>query len=112
MGCDRASAPGRVRCTVELRLRTAGARLAWADVELVSLPGFAVPLRSRLGPDDVVSREADAERWAFAVLARERGKGLLRARLRYVVCQQDDRTCLPYVEPLTAELTVGDTPPP
>jgi len=108
MDCDRTAAPGRVRCTVEIRLREPGARLAWADVELLALPPFAVPLRGRLGPEDVVSKDSEAQRWAFAVLAKERGKGVLRARLRFVVCDQGDRRCVPYVEPLQAELTVGD----
>ena len=108
MDCDRTATPGRVRCTVEIRLREPGTRIAWADVELVALPPFAVPLRGRLGPEDVVSKDPEAQRWAIAVLANERGRGAVRARLRFVVCDQRDRRCLPFVEPLQAELTVGD----
>ena len=43
MQCDRSNEPGRVRCTVEVRV-DAQHTLAWADVEILSLPDFASAL--------------------------------------------------------------------
>jgi hypothetical protein len=86
MQCDRASEPGRVRCTVEVRVE-AGATLAWADVALVSLPDFALALKGRIGPHDALSHDPTTTKWALGLVARRPGQGEVRARVRGVVCE-------------------------
>jgi hypothetical protein len=86
MQCDRASEPGRVRCTIEARIE-GGRTLAWADVELLSLPDFASPLKGRIGPQDALSRDATSTKWALALVARRAGQGEARARVRVVACE-------------------------
>jgi hypothetical protein len=86
MQCDRASEPGRVRCTVEVRVE-AGATLAWADVALVSLPDFASALKGRIGPQDALSHDPASTKWALGLVARRAGQGEVRARVRGVVCE-------------------------
>ncbi|MDB4933897.1 MAG: hypothetical protein JWP87_869, partial [Labilithrix sp.] len=85
MQCDRASEPGRVRCTVELRI-DGGRTIAWADVAIVSLPDFASALKGRIGPQDALARDATSTKWAFALVARRAGQGEARARVRAFVC--------------------------
>ena len=86
MQCDRASEPGRVRCTVEARIE-GGRTLAWADVELLSLPDFASPLKGRIGPQDALARDATSTKWALALVAKRAGQGEARARVRVVACE-------------------------
>jgi len=105
MQCDRASEPGRVRCTVEARVG-GGATLAWADVAIVGLPDFATALKGRLAKDDATSRDAASTRWAFGVVARKAGQGDARARVRLVACTGDGR-CTPHVVDVHALLVVG-----
>src|SRR5438132_1403934 len=80
-----ASEPGRVRCTVEAHTEE-GRTMAWADVELVSLPEFATALKGRIGRDDSTARDATSAKWAFGLVAKKTGQGELRARVRVVVC--------------------------
>lgn len=103
MQCDRASEPGRVRCTVEARLE-GGRTLAWADVELLSLPDFASALKGRIGPQDALSRDATGTKWALGLVARRAGQGEARARVRIVACEAA-RTG-------PAEADAGPPPPP
>ena len=86
MQCDRASEPGRVRCTVEARIE-GGRTLAWADVEILSLPDFASALKGRIGPEDALSRDATGTKWALGLVARRSGQGEARARVRIVACE-------------------------
>ena len=103
MQCDRASEPGRVRCTVEARIE-GGRTLAWADVELLSLPEFASALKGRIGPQDALSRDATSTKWALGLVARRSGQGEARARVRVVACEAA-RTG-------PAEADAGALPPP
>jgi hypothetical protein len=86
MQCDKASEPGRVRCSVEVRTKN-GRSLAWADVAILELPNFAAALKGRIGADGVVSHDATTEKWAFGIVARSTGRGDARARVRMVVCE-------------------------
>jgi len=92
MTCDRVRAPGRVRCEVEARVGP-GESITWGDVVLVRMPPFAGALRGRIGPHDATVREAGAWRWAFALVARDKGEGDVEGRVRLVVCQ--GKTCAP-----------------
>ena len=103
MQCDRASEPGRVRCTVEARIE-GGRTLAWADVEILSLPDFASALKGRIGPGDALSRDATGTKWGLGLVARRSGQGEARARVRVVACEA------PRIGP--AEADAGTAPPP
>lgn len=103
MQCDRATEPGRVRCTVEARLE-GGRTLAWADVEILSLPDFASALKGRIGPGDALSRDKVSTKWALGLVARRAGQGEVRARVRLVACEA------PRVEPVDADASSA-TPP-
>jgi hypothetical protein len=104
MQCDRASEPGRVRCTVELRLD--GPRtLSWADVELLALPDFASALKGRIGPQDALARDASGATWALGLVARRAGQGEARARVRLVACE--GRRCAPITVEIRAQVAVG-----
>lgn len=106
MQCDRASEPGRVRCTVEVRLEPGGARtLAWADVEILALPDFASALKGRIGPQDALSRDASSTKWALGLVARRAGQGDVRARVRLVACE--GKRCAPVTVEVKAAITVG-----
>ena len=85
MQCDRASEPGRVRCSVEARIE-GGRTLAWADVVILVLPEFASALKGRIGQEDAVARDATSAKWALGLVARRAGQGEVRARVRVVAC--------------------------
>ena len=116
MQCDRASEPGRVRCTVEARIE-GGRTLAWADVEILSLPDFASALKGRIGPQDALSRDATSTKWALALVARRGGQGEARARVRVVACDAappapsggpaPSPRCSPVVVEVKAMVSVG-----
>jgi hypothetical protein len=103
--CERTEAPGRVRCEVEARVMP-GESITWGDVEIVDTPPMASPLRGRIGPHDATVREPEAWRWAFALVAREKGSGDVQARVRLVVCRAG--TCGPRVVGVSGRVTVGD----
>lgn len=102
--CPSADAPGRVKCTAELRAD--GARIAWADVVVASAPAFVTPLRGRMPPSDATETRAEVWRFAFAIVAKERGRGELVLRVRAVVCEKD--TCRPEEREVRAVVSVGD----
>lgn len=111
MQCDRASEPGRVRCTVEVRVE-GGRTIAWADVAILALPDFASPLKGRIGPEDALVREPASTKWAFGLVARRAGQGEAKARVRVVVCQapRGDSTpprCAPSTVDVKTQVTVG-----
>jgi hypothetical protein len=85
MQCDRASEPGRVRCSVEARIE-GGRTIAWADVEILSLPDFASALKGRIAPQDAVARDATSAKWGLGLVAKHAGQGEARARVRIVAC--------------------------
>jgi hypothetical protein len=104
MLCDRAPEPGRVRCTVDVRVE-GGLTLAWADVVIVALPDVASALKGRIGPEDSLARDATSARWALALVARRAGQGEVRARVRLVACQA--RRCTPSTADVAAQVSVG-----
>jgi hypothetical protein len=107
MQCDRASEPGRVRCNVEVRIE-GGRTLAWADVELLSLPDFASALKGRIGPQDALSRDATSTKWALGLVARRAGQGEAHARVRVVLCAAGSTSrCAPATIDVRAQVTVG-----
>lgn len=102
--CDRADGPGRVRCEAEARVEQ-GDTIAWGDVVIVTAPAFSLVLRGRIGPHDATVHEPDVWRWAFALVARDRGSGDVQARVRIVVCRE--KACVPEEIPVTGKLVVG-----
>lgn len=117
MQCDRASEPGRVRCSVETRIE-GGRTLAWADVEILSLPDFASALKGRIGPQDAVARDAVSAKWGLGLVARRAGQGEVRARVRVVACDAPPPAsaggttppparCVPVTVEVKAQVTVS-----
>ena len=104
MQCDRASEPGRVRCTVEVRIE-GGRTLSWADVEILALPDFASALKGRIGPQDALARDGVSTKWALGLVARRAGQGEVRARVRLVACE--GKRCAPVIVEIKARITVG-----
>ncbi len=110
MQCERASEPGRVRCSVEVR--TAAPRsIAWADVAILQLPDFASALKGRIGPADATARDPSGVKWAFGLVARRAGQGEARARVRVVLCEPGasggEPSCAPRSIEVRATLVVG-----
>jgi hypothetical protein len=103
--CDRATEPGRVRCSVEAKVG-AGEAIRWGDVEILETPDFAQPLKGRVGPKEASTREDAAWRWGFALLARRAGTGALKARVRVVVCVEKSG-CTPHTVEAQTTLRVG-----
>jgi hypothetical protein len=101
--CDQPAAPGRLRCDVEARGHKGALR--WADVEIVNVAGFIAPLRGRAGPREAATREEDLWRWSLGLVARDRGDGDVKVRVRAVVCEGED--CAPEVASAVAHVTVG-----
>lgn len=107
MLCDRASEPGRVRCSIEVRA-DAGRTISWADAVIVSLPDFATALKGRIGKDDATAREPAQVRWAFGLVARRAGQGEARARVRLVLCDAAQASrCEPVTLEVRAQVSVG-----
>lgn len=107
MQCDRATEPGRVRCTVEAR-STSARVISWADVEILSLPDFASALKGRIGRDDAISRDPQSTRWALGLVARRAGQGEVKARVRVVACETAHPTrCAPLTLDVRAQISVG-----
>lgn len=102
--CEHPLVPGRVRCELEAHPR-AGESIAWGDAVIASVPGFATALRGRIGPSDAVERTPEQWRWAFALVAREQGRGDLTARVRLVVCRGS--SCAARELPVTGHVSVG-----
>ena len=108
MTCERASEPGRVRCSVEARARE-GRALAWGDVAIVELPDFASALKGRIGAEGEVAADAMSRKWAFGIVAKTAGQGTARARVRMVLCDADGggRRCAPATLDVQATIHVG-----
>ncbi len=105
MGCDGAAQSGRVVCWVEGEAAE-GRSIVWGDVVVESVPEFALALKSRLGPSDVATRTPSRLRWVFGLVAKRTGRGVVRARVRLVVCGEA-RRCVPIEVPVEATLSVG-----
>jgi hypothetical protein len=103
--CDRADGPGRVRCEVEARV-PAGQSISWGDVVLLKTPAFALVLRGRIGPHDATLQDPEVWRWAFALAARQKGTGVIDARIRIVVCE--GKACTSVEVPVSGKIAVGE----
>jgi hypothetical protein len=101
--CDHPAAAGRLRCDVELRAREAA--LLWADVQVVEVAEFIVPLRGRAGPRDATMHENDLWRWGLGLVARDRGEGDVAVRVRAVVCRGE--ACVPEETTARGHVIVG-----
>lgn len=106
MQCERASEPGRVRCSIEVR-SAAPRTIAWADVAILQLPDFASALKGRIGPDDAMARDASSVKWAFGLVAKRAGQGEARVRVRVVTCEGEGVKCAPQSTEVRAMLNVG-----
>lgn len=104
MTCERVDGPGRVRCDVEARVAP-GESIQWGDVVITRTPAFASALRGRIGPQDATARDAEAWRWALALVARERGSGDVEGRVRLVVCRA--AACATREVPMVGRVVVG-----
>jgi hypothetical protein len=101
--CEAPPAPGRFRCDVEVRV--SGASISWADVVVVKVDDFILPLRGRLGPREASTHEADIFRWSLGFVAKGRGAGDVTLRVRAVVCH--DATCGPVGTEVAGHVVVG-----
>jgi hypothetical protein len=106
LACRREVSPGRVQC--ELEVTTASGRLAWADAVVVSVPEFAKPLRSRVGPEQALRRSERTTTLPLALAATRSGRGELRVEARAVVCAtRSNADCTPFTRVAAAEVEVG-----
>jgi hypothetical protein len=105
MSCERVDGPGRVRCEVEARA-PAETSITWGDVVLLEAPPFVTVLRGRIGPRDAVVHEPDVWRWALALVAKEKGSGEVKARVRVVVCHAG--ACTPSEAGVVGTVVAGD----
>lgn len=103
MQCDRSGEPGRVRCTVEAKVKEGTIR--WGDVVIRSSPGFALPLKGRIGPNEASIKEPTTWRWALALVAKTTGRGELVADVRLLVCTEAG--CAAKTAEARAKVTVG-----
>ena len=85
----------------------AGARIAWADVVISSTPAFIVPLRGRIAPSEATETHDDVWKFAFAIVAKQRGHGDLVLRVRATVCQ-GDAACHPEEKEVRTVVSVGE----
>lgn len=102
--CERAVGPGRVRCEAEITVPS-GAEVRWADVQIVETPSFVSALKGRIGPADAMIRDRSKWRFSFGLVARGRGTGEVKLRMRAVVCRED--TCGPELVPVTVAIVSG-----
>ena len=103
--CPPSDAAGRVKCTAELHVE-GGARIAWADVVISSAPAFVVALRGRMPPSDATETRDDLWKFAFAIVAKQRGHGELVLRVRAVICSGD--ACHPEEREVRTVVSVGE----
>jgi hypothetical protein len=80
--------------------------ISWGDVVLLDAPPFVTVLRGRIGPRDAVVHEPDVWRWALALVAKEKGSGDVRARVRLVGCRAGK--CEPREEGVIGKVVVGE----
>ena len=104
VACVPVAEPGRVRCDVDAKL--AEGTIRWADVEILSVPDLAAPLKGRIGPHEATLKEPNAWRFALALVAKRAGSGPVVLRVRAVACDAND-TCTPFVVEARGEVKVG-----
>jgi hypothetical protein len=104
--CPRRPTAGRVICEVELEVETGV--LAWADALVLEAPGFAPPLRSRVGSSAAVMKSEQRQRLQLALAATQPGTGTLRIRARAVHCTGASTSdCQPVQREASALVRVG-----
>jgi|GEM_PF-2837233 len=103
LACERAPAPGRVRCEVEIR--ASSGTLAWGDVIVTSAAPSLTPLRARIGAPEATMSTASLWRFTLAVAAKQRGTARLEAKVRLVHCQGD--RCEPRTFPIQADVVIA-----
>jgi len=105
--CPHETAPGRVRC--ELELEATRGRLEWGDALVVAAPPHAPPLRSRIGPRMATDRTERRVRLPVSLLATRTGVGRLVVLGRAVVCPGGDDSCVAAMRQAEASVEVGPT---
>ena len=104
--CQRRSTPGRVLCEAELEVNSGVLR--WGDVLVLDAPGFARPLRARVGPSALFMQSERRQRLQLALAATHDGSGHLQVRARGVVCPDaSGQNCRPVSHELSAPVLVG-----
>jgi len=101
--CERAAAPGRVRCEVEVRAQSG--TLAWGDVVVTAVAPSLTPLRARIGAPEATMSTSSLWRFTFAVAAKQRGTAKVEARVRLVRC--DGARCEPRIIPVQANVVIA-----
>lgn len=79
--------PGRVRCEADVNAPP-GTSLSWVDLQIVETPPFLSALKGRIGPADATLKEKAEWRFSFGLVAKARGSGDVRLRVRAVVCRE------------------------
>jgi hypothetical protein len=102
--CAPVAEPGRVRCDVDARIDSG--TITWADVEVLSVPDLAAPLKGRIGPHEATLKEPNTWRFAMALVAKRAGVGNVVVRVRAVACDAND-ACTPLVAEAKGEVHVG-----
>jgi hypothetical protein len=102
--CQRAAAPGRVRCEATAQVG-AGESIPWGEVVIVQTTPPLTALRGRVGPGDAVKREGSVWTWAFAIAAPKVGTGEVVADVRVVACK--DKACVPRKTTVKGRVDVG-----
>jgi hypothetical protein len=104
--CQRRPTAGRVLCEAEIEVDSGVLR--WADVLVVQAPGFARPLRARVGPSALFMKTERRQRLQLALAATELGVGQLVVRARAVVCpEQAGSSCQALSREGEARVSVG-----
>jgi hypothetical protein len=85
--CEQLSAPGRLKCTVSA-IVPAAVSIQWMDVQVLAVPAFLTALRARLSAGEG-ERAEHSLKWALAFVAKEGGQGLVRFRVRGLLCTAD-----------------------
>jgi hypothetical protein len=86
--CETVAGQGRVRCNADIRSVDDAVVVAWADLQVVALPGFLRPLKARLGGYDAPIKTERLWNIGFAFIANERGDGDALVRVRAILCQE------------------------
>jgi hypothetical protein len=93
----------------DLDLDVIAGRLTWADLIIIKAPGFALPLRDRVGMREASERSATHLRLPFALIAQDTGEGLLTIKARAVWCKPTTGTqesCISVTKTVTGSVSV------
>jgi hypothetical protein len=103
--CEQLSAPGRLKCTVGA-IVPAAVSIQWIDVQVIAVPTFLSALRARLSAGEG-ERAERSQKWALAFVAKEPGSGLVRFRVRAVLCTTATATCETVTKTVDARASVA-----